>query len=762
MLELIKQKEKQFPKLFEIIRFLIMGVVATLIDMFVMAVVMYLPCMKEFGSFIKVFTSKDIAPVWLSVIGTSAGFLVSVVVNYFLSLWFVYEGENKQAKTKKGVVLFFVLSAVGLGIQSLGMFLGCTLLKLNEFVIKIILICVVLVFNYITRKIFIFKGEKNQTKTQIVKTQADENETSTEFSTLTEQTTKIETVNEIKMQAENETKTQNIKTQTAEKEKTIEQTKPKLIAGKFQLIANAITILSGCCLFFALTSSIDNSILNLILKVGCFAVWLVVMLMFMFIFNQNFCLNSFKSLLGKTKNEICVSVLTCLFAVMFVGCTIYYINKSVLNVLLVLGALPILLIAFVRVWQFIVKRATAFIKSLTKSEILFIVIGFAIATILIVVADVQTGMLLGKNYEGDFRWYEIYSFDTNLCFNRNIFNNPFSNANNYKHLMLSFVVLPFTLLPNVLFSILHLSIGYAAFVQLFNAIILLVSIVILKRLLKFNNVVNEIAFYLIMFFAASCLFNVLVYEKFVVGFFFCVLTVNAIVKKDNAKYFYYLLASFSLTLNLALLPFVVLGKGKTIKDALKETITLAAIFVGIACLFGQVNHAIDLLLSGIKTPTGDYNFNNSSFADTTIKYFSMFTQFWVLPTIKTDYPHILSAIPQVKSFYFIVGIIIFAIAILGFVFNRKNKFIQVCFYWFWVVFALTLVARWGAIKNEMFLYSLAYVWAIIPLVFAGLKGILKNKYLLLTAICLIAITISIRNVQILHSILSVAHCWFKI
>lgn len=754
MIELIKQKEKQYPRLFEIIRFVIMGAVATLVDMLVMAVVMYLPCRQAFGSFFRVFTSKEIAPVWLSVVGTSAGFLVSVVVNYILSLWFVYEGENKQAKTKKGIILFVVLSAIGLGIQSLGMFLGCTLLKLNEFVIKIVLILVVLVFNYITRKIFIFnkKGEQaNASATQ----QAEQKNSAGQINLAEQKAIKEE-------QTEQKIETANGKQIVVVNASENVHAKGKM--NKFELIANEVTIFSGFGLFWALTSGITNSTLNLVLKLGCCAVWFVVMLLFVFLFNPSFCLNSFKSLAGKSKKEICTSVIAILQTIMFVGYTIFKMNKLALNIVGVLLAAPILLVAFVRVWQFVVERATKFVKSLTKTEILFFAIGFVIATILIVVADVQTGMLIGKNYEGDFRWYEIYSFDTNLCFNRDIFNNPFSAANNYKHLMLSFVVLPFSLPFAVLFNILNMPIGYAVFVQFLQVVLLLVSIIVLKRLLNLEKL-TEIAFYIAIFFAASCLFNVLIYEKFVVGFFFAVLTINAAVKNDNAKYFYYILASFSLTLNLALLPLVVLKKGKPFKNVVKECITLSAIFVGVACLFGQLNNAVNIIINGVKNAAGDYvnRVNgNFGFADTVVKFFAMFTQFWVLPTITSEFPNIWATIPQAKSFYFVVGILLFAIAILGFVLNRKNKFVQHCFYWFCVVFVLALVVGWGAGANEMFIYSLAYVWAIIPLVFVGLKSLMKNKYLLLTAVCLIAVLICIQNIQILHSILTVAHGWFKV
>lgn len=144
-------------KLCEIIRFVIVGGIATLIDYLVMGVVLYLFNPSLYPHFYNVWIGKIGEPSALAtVVGTGLGFCVSLVVNYLLSVLFVYE-EKGNSKSAKGVLLFVVLSVIGLLINMLGMWVGYDLCHINEWITKIIMTLLVLVYNYVTRKLFIFK-----------------------------------------------------------------------------------------------------------------------------------------------------------------------------------------------------------------------------------------------------------------------------------------------------------------------------------------------------------------------------------------------------------------------------------------------------------------------------------------------------------------------------------------------------------------------------------------------------------------------------
>lgn len=91
----------------------------------------------------------------LSVLLSAAiGFTVSVIFNYFASIIFVFNVDTEKDSTKN-FIIFIVLSIVGLLLTELIMFVGTDLLKFNYKFIKIVATGIVMVFNFITRKMFL-------------------------------------------------------------------------------------------------------------------------------------------------------------------------------------------------------------------------------------------------------------------------------------------------------------------------------------------------------------------------------------------------------------------------------------------------------------------------------------------------------------------------------------------------------------------------------------------------------------------------------
>lgn len=102
---------------------------------------------------------------WKIFISTAVGFIVGLVVNYILSLIFVFRAQdNKNSGRSVGDYLIFALvSIIGLGITEGFMHLGVNVIGVHYMIIKIVAAGIVLVWNYLGRKILIFnrpKGEK--------------------------------------------------------------------------------------------------------------------------------------------------------------------------------------------------------------------------------------------------------------------------------------------------------------------------------------------------------------------------------------------------------------------------------------------------------------------------------------------------------------------------------------------------------------------------------------------------------------------------
>lgn len=85
-------------------------------------------------------------------------FTVSVIVNYVLSLTYVFETE-KGNKIKE-FIIFVVLSVIGLGINQVLMWFCVDILGIFYMISKIGATAVVMVYNFITRKMILEKKDK--------------------------------------------------------------------------------------------------------------------------------------------------------------------------------------------------------------------------------------------------------------------------------------------------------------------------------------------------------------------------------------------------------------------------------------------------------------------------------------------------------------------------------------------------------------------------------------------------------------------------
>lgn len=103
---------------------------------------------------------------WQIFISTAAGFIVGLAVNYILSLVFVFRAEDNRNSGKSiGAFLIFALvGIIGLGITEGLMHLGVNVLHFHYMLTKIVAAGIVLVWNYLGRKILIFKGKKGDEK----------------------------------------------------------------------------------------------------------------------------------------------------------------------------------------------------------------------------------------------------------------------------------------------------------------------------------------------------------------------------------------------------------------------------------------------------------------------------------------------------------------------------------------------------------------------------------------------------------------------
>ena len=85
-------------------------------------------------------------------ISATISFTVSVVFNYLASMRYVFTHKQGLSRRRE-FVIFVVLSVIGLGVNDLLMWLGSSVLGVSYLIVKIVATAIVMVYNFVTRKI---------------------------------------------------------------------------------------------------------------------------------------------------------------------------------------------------------------------------------------------------------------------------------------------------------------------------------------------------------------------------------------------------------------------------------------------------------------------------------------------------------------------------------------------------------------------------------------------------------------------------------
>ena len=143
------------------------GGISTLVDYFTFWLLdgVLLPCMAP--------NATEPQKTFFLILATALGFCVGLIVNWKLSLCFVFRNvqDTEKAKSKKSFALFTIIGVCGLILTEIGMLLlvavlpeftlfGTTALAGTtwaKWLAKAIMTTLVMVFNYVLRKILIFK-----------------------------------------------------------------------------------------------------------------------------------------------------------------------------------------------------------------------------------------------------------------------------------------------------------------------------------------------------------------------------------------------------------------------------------------------------------------------------------------------------------------------------------------------------------------------------------------------------------------------------
>lgn len=157
----MENKKKSLIK--ELLRYFVAGGSAFVCDLLTKTLFHSLILPEDMGMF-SIFGFVNEVRVTLA---TTAGFIVGLIVNYLISIFFVFTSETQKERGKgvKAFLIYLAVSLVGLLINIGITQLGCNLLNVSKenTLMFMFVSCaaagVALIWNYIGRKIFVYKGE---------------------------------------------------------------------------------------------------------------------------------------------------------------------------------------------------------------------------------------------------------------------------------------------------------------------------------------------------------------------------------------------------------------------------------------------------------------------------------------------------------------------------------------------------------------------------------------------------------------------------
>ena len=131
----VKMKDKTKKMFLQIFKFGIVGGIAFIIDYSIMVICREL---LNFSVLLSAFF----------------GFTISVIFNYVASIKWVFDVNKEKGKTRN-FIIFILFSILGLILTELIMWFGTDIIKISYLIVKVFATIIVMIFNFVTRKLFL-------------------------------------------------------------------------------------------------------------------------------------------------------------------------------------------------------------------------------------------------------------------------------------------------------------------------------------------------------------------------------------------------------------------------------------------------------------------------------------------------------------------------------------------------------------------------------------------------------------------------------
>lgn len=398
-------------------------------------------------------------------------------------------------------------------------------------------------------------------------------------------------------------------------------------------------------------------------------------------------------------------------------------------------------------YDYIGTKLKNMFSEINKVEYIFYIIIFALLFGYVTYSFINSQAFYRTNYACDI----IYTSDSQMLVKDNAYMSLTHYENDIRQPLFAVFSAPFVGFGYAL-SLLFpfISCSTELFMNFVQIIMMLVSNLILAKLLKLSSC-ERVGFMILSSFTYTTLLFSVMMEQYIVAYFWVVLFVYLYCEEKKVDNLVVVAAGGSLLTSLILTPFSSqhfniknLNNRDKIISFVRDMERVAVVFVITFCAFAR--YCITNNFSTLASFTG----KSITISQRVLQYFSFISDCFIKPDTHINYDSefyswLLNDVTTLSIF----GVIIFVLAVLGFVLTRKNTLSKISIFWVAFSVLILLVVGWGASENGMILYSLYFGWAFLVLIYQLVLVIAKKLNIkALTIIFSISATVALAIINI--------------
>ena len=404
-------------------------------------------------------------------------------------------------------------------------------------------------------------------------------------------------------------------------------------------------------------------------------------------------------------------------------------NAFLIRSVLVILALPFVFAVNLLFWKKIEGVIGTLIgkAEIKKAEWIVYLILFLIYGIFVAFSFMRTNAF----YDTDLKLDVIYTSDSSALVENNAFILIDNVENDVRQPLFAVLSAPLLGIPGLIGSVLHKiipSIPSVLIIDYGQIILLLAAALILAVELKLNWI-QRICFVLIFSSTYTFLLFSLMMEQYVVAFFWLVMTIHFMINDSKEAWIFSYASTGTLLTSGVLVPFFLLRGEKGMEAVIKfvERLVIYGIeFVVLMLISGRLNLIMNFWnnVGVLSLFTG----RSVGYGARVLQYFSFIAGVFYAPgSLEVHYDGYYGdyntwQLAEVSTLN-IAGLIIFALALAGFIISRKEKISQISLGWIGFSVILLILVGWGTAENGLVLYSLYFGWPFFVLIFRLIRAV---------------------------------------